>query len=213
MLEYARRYNATVVHASTSEIYGDPLVHPQSENYFGNVNTLGIRSCYDEGKRISETLCFEYSKEYSLDVKIARIFNTYGPRMSLDDGRVVTNFIKSYLYDCEITIFGTGLQTRSFCFVTDLLDGLIKLAQSNLLVSEPVNLGNPDEITIEQLGVMFEHITQKKIKKKYLPLPQNDPMKRKPDISLARKRLDWSPIIDLESGLRDTLSYNEKCNH
>lgn len=212
VLNYARECGATVVHASTSEVYGDPLIHPQTENYYGNVNTLGIRSCYDEGKRISETLCFEYALQFSLDVKIARIFNTYGPRMSLDDGRVITNFIKSFLRHEEISIFGKGQQTRSFCFISDLLNGLIKLAQSDVSVTQPINLGNPSEITIEELVLAFEKITKQQFRKKYYPLPQNDPMKRQPDISKARELLGWTPVVDLEAGLRKTLHYNEERN-
>ena len=210
VLDYAVESGATVVHASTSEIYGDPLIHPQTEDYYGNVNTLGIRSCYDEGKRISETLCFEYANQFSLDIKIARIFNTYGPRMSLNDGRVITNFIKSFMNNEELTIFGQGQQTRSFCFISDLLSGLIKLAKSDVNVAQPINLGNPNEITIEELVSTFEKITKRQLKKKYYPLPQNDPMKRQPDISKALETLGWSPIVDLEAGLRITLGYNEQ---
>ena len=184
------------------------MVHPQTEDYYGNVNTLGIRSCYDEGKRISETLCFEYAKQFSLDIKVARIFNTYGPRMSLTDGRVITNFVNSYLSDAPLKIYGNGLQTRSFCFITDLISGLLKLAGSNVRAVQPINLGNPVEITIEELVYALERVTGSSLKKKYFPLPQNDPLKRQPDIAQARKLLDWLPIVDLEAGLSKTIEYH-----
>ena len=210
VLEYASKSGATLVHASTSEIYGDPLIHPQTEDYYGNVNTTGIRSCYDEGKRISETMCFEYASKRSVDVKIARIFNTYGPRMSLNDGRVITNFVKSYLKNEELTIYGDGHQTRSFCFISDLLEGLIKLSLSEVPVTMPINLGNPREITIQELVETLEKVTQFKFEKKYLSLPQNDPLKRKPDINRAFRYLNWSPKVGLEDGLRTTINYNSK---
>lgn len=205
MLELAVKYNAKFLQASTSEVYGDPLVHPQIETYWGNVNPIGIRSCYDEGKRCVETLAFDYRRKYSLDTKIVRIFNTYGPNMAADDGRVVSNFVLQALRNQDITIYGDGSQTRSFCYIDDLLDGLIKMMESNL--SGPVNLGNPSERTILELAKLIIELTDSKSKISYKKLPADDPTKRQPDITLAINKLDWEPKIDIENGLLKTIEY------
>lgn len=206
VLELAKKMNATVLQASTSEIYGDPMVHPQVEAYRGNVNTLGPRACYDEGKRIAETLFFDYQRHYSVDVKIIRIFNTYGPRMLENDGRVVSNFIVQALCKQDITIYGDGLQTRSFCYVDDLVDGMI-LMMNKKGFSGPVNLGNPCEITVIELAKKIVELTHSSSKIVYKPLPIDDPTRRKPDIQLAKQQLNWTPSTDIDEGLRKTIAY------
>ena len=205
-LGIAKRVNARVLQASTSEIYGDPIEHPQKEDYWGNVNTLGPRACYDEGKRLAETLFCDYHRENGVDIRIARIFNTYGPQMHPNDGRVVSNFIVQALQHQDITVYGEGEQTRSFCFVDDLVDGLLKLMQDNM-PTMPINLGNPNEITIKTLAEMVIELTQSKSKIIYQDLPQDDPVRRKPDIERAKKHLKWEPKITLEDGLQQTIAY------
>ncbi len=205
MLGLAKRVNARFLMASTSEIYGDPEVHPQKEEYKGSVNTMGIRSCYDEGKRIAETLCFDYKRIHGLEIRIARIFNTYGPRMDPNDGRVVSNFIVQALKNLPLSIYGDGSQTRSFCYVDDLINGLVKLMDSNF--DNPVNIGNPDEFTILKLAHLIRAKLNNDIDLINLPLPQDDPKQRKPDIELAKTILDWSPSIKLEEGLDKTIDY------
>lgn len=205
-LNLAKETKARVLQASTSEVYGDPEVHPQTEDYFGNVNPIGPRSCYDEGKRVAETLMFDYHRENHVDIRVARIFNTYGPRMRPDDGRVVSNFIIQALRGEPITIFGDGSQTRSFCFVQDLVEGLIRLMNQDETTG-PVNLGNPDERTIKDIAELVVKMTKSKSEIIYKPLPQDDPTRRRPDITLARKYLDWSPMIPLEKGLPTTIEY------
>lgn len=205
MLELAKRKNIPILQASTSEVYGDPNVSPQSENYLGNVNPIGIRACYDEGKRVAETLLFDHHRQYGVDVKLARIFNTYGPRMQLDDGRVVSNFIAQALKNDDISIYGDGSQTRSFCYVSDLIEGLIKLLQSPSNVTGPINLGNPHEITILELAQVIINLTSSKSKIVMHELPQDDPRKRQPDIDLAKTQLKWEPQVDLVSGLNLTI--------
>ncbi len=205
MLELAHACKAKILQASTSEVYGDPLEHPQKESYWGNVNPIGVRSCYDEGKRAAETLCMDFHRQFGVEVHIARIFNTYGPNMAVDDGRVVSNFIMQAIKGKPITVYGSGKQTRSFCFVSDLVDGLIKLMNSN--VAGPVNLGNPNEFTIKELAKTVLSIAKSKSKIIYKPLPQDDPRQRKPDISLAKSKLKWSPKIQLTEGLKNTIAY------
>jgi UDP-glucuronate decarboxylase len=213
MLGLAKRTKSRIFQASTSEIYGDPLVHPQIEKYWGNVNPIGIRSCYDEGKRCAETLFFDYHRQYNVDIKVARIFNTYGPRMHPNDGRVVSNFIVQALNGDDITIYGDGTQTRSFCYVDDLIKGIINLMDFNLNnnctdnFTGPVNLGNPSEFEIRSLAEIIIKLTESKSKIKFQPLPQDDPLKRKPDISIANKTLDWNPLTSLEEGLKKTITY------
>lgn len=206
VLGLAKRTKARVFQASTSEVYGDPLVHPQPESYWGNVNPLGPRSCYDEGKRAAETLFFDYHRQHHVDVRVARIFNTYGPRMHPNDGRVVSNFIVQALRGDDITIYGHGLQTRSFCYVDDLIDGFCRLMQQDDTVG-PVNIGNPDEFTIRQLADLAIEMTGSRSKIINMPLPADDPQQRQPDISLARKYLDWDPTVSLRDGLAKTISY------
>jgi UDP-glucuronate decarboxylase len=206
MLGLAKRVHARILQASTSEVYGDPEVHPQPESYYGNVNPIGIRSCYDEGKRIAETLMMDYHRQNKVDIRIARIFNTYGTRMLEDDGRVVSNFIVQALKGQALTIYGTGQQTRSFCYVDDLIEGLIRLMNTDR-IHEPVNLGNPTEFTIRELAEEVALICGSQVEIKYLPLPQDDPRQRKPDITLAQKLLAWSPTIPLREGLRKTVAY------
>src|SRR5574342_1145839 len=208
VLELAHSCKARVLQASTSEVYGDPLEHPQKESYWGHVNPIGVRSCYDEGKRAADTLCMDFSRQFEVDVRIARIFNTYGPNMAPDDGRVVSNFIMQALQNKPITVYGTGDQTRSFCFVSDLVDGLMKLMNSN--ITTPVNLGNPDEFTINELAEKVISLTKSKSKLVYKPLPQDDPRQRKPDISLAKSKLKWSPSVKLTEGLKNTIGYFKK---
>jgi UDP-glucuronate decarboxylase len=205
MLGLAKRTGAKILHTSTSEIYGDPKVHPQTESYWGNVNPIGIRACYDEGKRAAETLCFDYNRKHGVDIKVVRIFNTYGPRTGTDDGRVVSNFIIQALRGDPITIYGDGNQTRSFCYVDDMINGLIAMMRSRL--TGPVNLGNPGEFTIKELAMMVLRLTQSSSKIEYKDLPQDDPQQRKPDISLAYDKLFWEPEVDLETGLKETIEY------
>jgi UDP-glucuronate decarboxylase len=207
MLGLAKRLKCRILQASTSEVYGDPAVHPQREDYWGNVNPVGPRSCYDEGKRCAETLFFDYYRQHKLDIKVARIFNTYGPRMHPNDGRVVSNFVMQALKGEPITIYGDGSQTRSFCYVDDLVEGLIRLMASPEGFTGPVNLGNPREFTIKQLAELAIEMTGSRSKLAYLPLPQDDPKQRQPDITLARERLDWEPTVPLRDGLRQTIAY------
>jgi len=207
MLGLAKRLNARFFQASTSEVYGDPEVHPQPESYWGHVNPNGTRSCYDEGKRCAESLCFDYHRQHNVDIKVARIFNTYGPRMHPNDGRVVSNFIIQALRNEPITIYGDGSQTRSFCYVDDLIEVFIRLMKSQQGFTGPVNTGNPGEFTIKQLAEKVIEITGSKSELQYLPLPQDDPKQRQPDISLARDKLGWEPEIKLEQGLNRTIDY------
>jgi len=207
MLGLAKRVKAKILQASTSEIYGDPSVHPQPEDYWGNVNPIGPRSCYDEGKRCAETLFFDYHRQHKLRIKVARIFNTYGPRMHPNDGRVVSNFIVQALRNKEITIYGDGGQSRSFCYVDDLVDGLIRLMDTGDGVVGPVNLGNPSEFTIRQLAEIVTEITGSASKIVHRPLPLDDPRQRKPDISKAQELLDWRPLVPLRDGLTRTIAY------
>lgn len=209
MLELAKRTRARILQASTSEVYGDPTVHPQKEDYWGNVNPIGIRSCYDEGKRVAETLMMDYHRQHKVDICIARIFNTYGPRMALNDGRVVSNFIVQALRGEEITVYGDGRQTRSFCFVTDMVDGLIRMMQTDGFTG-PVNLGNPIEFTILELAEKVIKLTGSRSEIVFKPLPQDDPVQRQPDISLAKSRLGWQPKVELEEGLKSTIAYFEE---
>jgi UDP-glucuronate decarboxylase len=209
MLGLAKRVKAKILQASTSEVYGDPTMHPQTEAYWGNVNPIGPRSCYDEGKRCAETLFFDYRRQHRLRIKVARIFNTYGPRMHPNDGRVVSNFVVQALQNKDITIYGEGSQTRSFCYVDDLVDGLIRLMQSNDDVTGPVNLGNPSEFTIRQLAETVIDLTGSKSKLVHRPLPADDPKQRQPDISCAEELLSWRPSLALNDGLIKTISYFE----
>ena len=209
MLELARRTRARILQASTSEVYGDPKVHPQPESYWGNVNPVGIRSCYDEGKRVAETLMFDYHRQHNVQIKVARIFNTYGPRMALNDGRVVSNFIVQALTGQDITVYGDGTQTRSFCFVDDMVEGLVRLMDSDGFTG-PVNLGNPGEFTILELAETLIRMTGTKSKILFKPLPSDDPRQRKPDIALAREKLAWEPRVPLDQGLAKTIAYFEK---
>jgi len=209
MLGLAKRQNAKIMQASTSEVYGDPEIHPQTESYWGNVNPIGFRSCYDEGKRCAETLFFDYYREYKLDIKVARIFNTYGPRMHPSDGRVVSNFIIQALKNEDITVYGDGSQTRSFCYVDELVDGFIRLMASPDELTGPVNLGNPVEFTIKELAEKVIDMTGSKSNISYQPLPHDDPKQRQPDITLAKKELNWEPKIKLEDGLEKTIEYFE----
>ena len=203
MLGLARRVGARLLLASTSEVYGDPEVHPQPESYWGSVNPIGVRSCYDEGKRIAETLCFDYQRMNGVEVRVARIFNTYGPRMLLDDGRVVSNFIAQALRGEPLTLYGDGSQTRSFCFVSDLIEGLIRLMNGEQ--SGPVNLGNPDEFTIRELAELVRMQINPDLRFLEKPSPQDDPQQRQPSIDLARQQLDWQPTVSLEQGLSPTI--------
>ena len=210
MLGLAKRLRATILQASTSEVYGDPSVHPQTEEYWGNVNPIGPRSCYDEGKRCAETLFFDYRRQHNLPIKVARIFNTYGPRMHPNDGRVVSNFIVQALLGRDITIYGEGSQTRSFCYVDDLIDGFIRLMKSPADVTGPINLGNPTEFTILQLASQVIDFVGSSSRIVHRPLPQDDPRQRQPNISRARKMLDWSPRTPLAEGLKRTIEYFEE---
>ena len=207
MLGLAKRLNAKILQASTSEVYGDPSVHPQTEDYWGNVNPIGLRSCYDEGKRCAESLFFAYRHQRNLEIKVARIFNTYGPRMHPNDGRVVSNFIVQALLGRDITIYGEGSQTRSFCYVDDLVDGLIRLMGTSRAVTGPVNIGNPDEFSILELASAVIDLTGSSSKIIHKPLPQDDPRQRRPDISLADKELSWTPRTKLKDGLVHTIAY------
>jgi UDP-glucuronate decarboxylase len=207
MLGLARRLRARILQASTSEVYGDPHVHPQVEDYWGNVNPTGVRACYDEGKRCAETLFFDYHRQYGLSIRVARIFNTYGPRMRADDGRVVSNFITQALRDKDITLFGSGLQTRSFCYVDDLIDGLVRLMNNEKDFLGPVNLGNPGEFTVLELAEKILKLTGSRSRVIRQPLPADDPQRRRPNIELARRFLGWSPRMELEEGLERTIAY------
>lgn len=207
MLGLAKRVKAKILQASTSEVYGDPSVHPQTEEYWGNVNPIGARSCYDEGKRCAETLFFDYWRQHKLRIKVARIFNTYGPRMHPHDGRVVSNFIIQALLGREITIYGDGSQTRSFCYVDDLIDGLVRLMQAGDDVTGPINIGNPVEFSMLQLAQQVLDLTGSKSRVVHKPLPQDDPKQRQPDISKAEQLLGWKPAITLQEGLKKTISY------
>lgn len=207
MLGLAKRTNARILQASTSEVYGDPEVHPQPEEYRGCVNTIGPRSCYDEGKRVAETLFFDYHRKHGVDIKVMRIFNTYGPRMHPNDGRVVSNFIMQALRNEDITIYGNGNQTRSFCYVSDLIDGMIRLMNSRDGFTGPVNIGNPGEFTMKQLAYKIIELTGSRSQLVYQSLPQDDPTQRQPIIELAKKELDWEPTVPLEIGLMKTIEY------
>ena len=207
MLGLAKRVGARILQASTSEVYGDPTTHPQPEEYWGNVNPIGPRACYDEGKRCAETLFFDYHRQHNLQIKVARIFNTYGPRMHPNDGRVVSNFIMQALRGEAITLYGDGKQTRSFCFVSDLIDGLIRLMESPAEETGPINLGNPVEFSIAELAQRVMALTGSKVATIHLPCPTDDPKQRQPDISKARRILGWEPKVQLEQGLTDTIAY------
>jgi UDP-glucuronate decarboxylase len=207
MLGLAKRVKAKIFQASTSEVYGDPSVHPQTENYWGNVNPIGPRSCYDEGKRCAETLFFDYHRQHGMDIKVARIFNTYGPRMHPNDGRVVSNFIVQALKGESITIYGEGKQTRSFCYMDDMIEGFIRLMDTEADFTGPVNLGNPGEFTIRELAEEVIELTGSSSKLVFHPLPVDDPMQRQPDISLARQKLGWEPKVELKEGLGNTIAY------
>ncbi len=207
MLGLAKRVKARILQASTSEVYGDPEVHPQTEDYWGRVNPIGIRSCYDEGKRCAETLFFDYYRQHRLEIKIMRIFNTYGPRMHPNDGRVVSNFIMQALKNDDITIYGDGQQTRSFCYVDDLIDGMVRLMDSDAGFTGPVNIGNPVEFTMLELAETVLRLVGSKSKLVLRPLPQDDPRQRKPNIELAHKNLGWQPKVALEDGLKETITY------
>jgi len=207
MLGMAKRVKARILQASTSEVYGDPQMHPQTEEYWGNVNPIGIRSCYDEGKRVAETLMMDYHRQNSVDIRIIRIFNTYGPRMAENDGRVVSNFMLQALRNEAITIYGDGSQTRSFCYVSDLVEGMIRMMENNPGFTGPVNLGNPVENTILEFAEKIITITDSKSTIIHRPLPQDDPKQRRPDITLASEKLGWRPTVDLETGLKTTAAY------
>jgi len=210
MLGLAKRVKARILQASTSEVYGDPEVHPQPESYWGKVNPIGPRSCYDEGKRCAETLFFDYRRQHNLDIKVVRIFNTYGPRMHPNDGRVVSNFIVQALQGKDITIYGDGSQTRSFCYVDDLIEGLVRMMNSEEGFAGPVNMGNPGEFTMLQLAENVLRLTRSSSKLIFLPLPEDDPRQRQPDISLAREKLGWQPQVSLDEGLVPTIEYFRK---
>jgi UDP-glucuronate decarboxylase len=210
MLGLAKRLKAKILQASTSEVYGDPIEHPQTESYWGNVNPIGMRACYDEGKRCAETLFFDYHRQHKLKTKVARIFNTYGPRMHPNDGRVVSNFVMQALRNEPITIYGSGNQTRSFCYIDDLVDGLLRLMDSPDDITGPINLGNPGEFTIRELAEKIIDLSGSRSQITFCPLPADDPMQRKPDISQAQSTLDWSPKVSLEKGLLKTIVYFEQ---
>jgi UDP-glucuronate decarboxylase len=207
LLGLAKRLKAGILQASTSEVYGDPKIHPQTEDYWGNVNPIGPRSCYDEGKRCAETLFFDYYRQHRLNIKVARIFNTYGPRMHPNDGRVVSNFVVQALIGKDITIYGSGEQTRSFCYVSDLVGGLLALMNSGTAITGPINLGNPTEFSIYELATLVLELTNSKSRLVKRPLPQDDPKQRMPDVSVARRELSWQPQIALREGLIETISY------
>ena len=209
ILELARKLEVRVLQASTSEVYGDPKISPQPETYWGNVNPIGIRSCYDEGKRAAETLFFDYNRQYGVDIRVARIFNTYGPQMALDDGRVVSNFIIQALKGTEITVYGDGAQTRSLCYVDDLVEGLIKFFFTPDLIG-PLNLGNPEPVSMLELAMEIKSLTKSQSKIIFKPLPEDDPLQREPDITLARTLIDWEPKISRQEGLRKAVNYFEK---
>lgn len=210
MLGLAKRVHGRILQASTSEVYGNPQIHPQPESYWGSVNPIGIRSCYDEGKRIAETLCFDYHRQLGVDIKVIRIFNTYGPNMDSEDGRVVSNFIVQALKGEDITVYGSGEQTRSFCYVDDLVEGMYRMMNSREGFTGPVNLGNPGEFTMLELADKVIQLTGSKSKIVHKPLPQDDPVQRKPVIELAEKELEWKPEVMLEEGLRRTIAYFEE---
>jgi UDP-glucuronate decarboxylase len=205
MLGLAKRLNVPILQASTSEVYGDPNITPQNEEYWGHVNPIGIRACYDEGKRVAETLCFDYNRQYGVNTKVVRIFNTYGPSMQFDDGRVVSNFILQALTNADITIYGDGLQTRSFCYVSDLVDGLIRMINTDSSITGPINLGNPREMTIIELATRVIELTNSKSRIVKEPLPSDDPKQRKPDIQKANEVLGWNPEVELSVGLKKTI--------
>lgn len=207
VLGLAKRIKAKIFQASTSEVYGDPSIHPQTEDYWGNVNPVGIRSCYDEGKRCAETLFFDYYRQHNLRVKVARIFNTYGPKMHPNDGRVVSNFILQALRGEDLTVFGDGKQTRSFCYVDDMIDAFVRFMDTPDNVTGPINLGNPHEFSILELAQMVIELTSSKSKIIFQPLPEDDPIQRQPDISFAKKVLSWKPSVPLEEGLKETINY------
>jgi UDP-glucuronate decarboxylase len=207
MLELARRNEAKILQSSTSEVYGDPETEMQTEEYWGRVNPIGIRSCYDEGKRSAETLFYDYHREYGVKICVARIFNTYGPKMRPDDGRVVSNFIVQALRGDRITVYGDGSQTRSFCYVSDMIKGIMALMEKGHAVTTPINLGNPQPITMLQLASLIMEIMGKTVQIEFLPLPQDDPRQRKPDITKAKDQLNWSPSVDLNDGLKETIQY------
>ncbi len=207
VLNLSKKIGAKILQASTSEVYGDPNVHPQKENYWGNVNPIGMRSCYDEGKRCAETLFFDYHRQFNLKIKVARIFNTFGPNMAINDGRVISNFILQALDNQPISIYGDGKQTRSFCYVNDLINGLVALMESSDSFLGPVNLGNPNEINVKALADKVIKMTSSCSSIEYKELPKDDPVKRKPDISLAKNELSWNPVVSLEKGLEETISY------
>jgi UDP-glucuronate decarboxylase len=210
MLGLAKRTRARILQASTSEVYGDPEVHPQPEEYWGKVNPIGIRSCYDEGKRCAETLFFDYNRQHNLDIKVVRIFNTYGPRMHPNDGRVVSNFIVQALQGKDITIYGDGQQTRRFCYVDDLIDAMVKMMNSEEGFTGPVNIGNPGEFTMLQLAETVLKLSASKSKIIYQPLPSDDPRQRQPNIDLAKSKLSWEPKVCLDDGLKETIAYFRK---
>ena len=207
MLGLAKRVRARILQASTSEVYGDPEIHPQVESYWGRVNPIGVRSCYDEGKRCAETLFFDYFRQHQLDIKVIRIFNTYGPRMHPNDVRVVSNFIVQALRGEDITIYGNGQQTRSFCYVDDLVEAMLRMMNTEKGFTGPINLGNPAEFTISELAEKVVGLVGSKSKVVWKPLPEDDPRQRKPDISLAKGKLDWEPKVNLEDGLKETIAY------
>lgn len=210
LLDLAKRTKAKIFQASTSEVYGDPKISPQKESYWGNVNPIGVRSCYDEGKRAAETLFFDYHRQHKLPIKVARIFNTYGPKMAENDGRVISNFIIQCLKNKPITIYGDGSQTRSFCYVEDLIEGISSLMNSKNFITGPINLGNPNELSIKQIATMIKEIIGSRSKLIFKKLPSDDPTQRKPDISLAKKILNWKPKTNLNEGLKKTISYFDK---
>jgi UDP-glucuronate decarboxylase len=205
MLGLAKRLDVPILQASTSEVYGDPNISPQSEEYWGNVNPIGLRACYDEGKRVAETLCFDYNRQYGVQTKVVRIFNTYGPSMQFDDGRVVSNFILQALTNRNITIYGDGSQTRSFCYVSDLVEGLIKMIETPSQITGPINLGNPNEMTILSLAETIIKLTNSNSKIVKEDLPSDDPRQRQPDISKAERILNWKPVVSLDAGLKETI--------
>jgi UDP-glucuronate decarboxylase len=207
MLGLAKRVKAKILQASSSEIYGNPVVHPQKEDYWGNVNTIGPRSCYDEGKRCAETLFFDYHRQNKVNIRVVRIFNTYGPRMHPRDGRVISNFIIQALTNQDITVFGDGAQTRSFCYVDDMIDGLVRMMNAPDNFVGPINLGNPNELSILEVAKLIISLTGSNSKIIFEPLPQDDPLKRQPDITLAKEKLDWEPKLDIETGLKRTIDY------
>jgi len=213
LLELATNTGAMIMQASTSEVYGDPTISPQPETYWGNVNPIGIRSCYDEGKRCAETLFFDYGRQFGTKIKVVRIFNTYGPRMNPEDGRVVSNFIVQALKNEPLTVYGDGSQTRSFCYIDDLIEGILKVMQTDGSFKGPVNLGNPGEFTVLELARLVLELTGSKSEIQFRPLPQDDPKRRKPDITLARQTLGWEPTVKLEEGLFTTIQYFRECLH